>query len=45
VVVKNWIVPIICILVGFVLGRISDFGRRRGITEARFDSESGKEIK
>jgi hypothetical protein len=44
VVVKEAIVPILMLLVGYILGRINSFGRRKGIHEARFDSETGKEI-
>jgi hypothetical protein len=32
------------LLVGYILGRVNDFGRRKGIREARFDSKTGKEI-
>ena len=42
--VRDAIIPIGMLLVGFVLGRINDFGRRKGIRAARFDSKTGKEI-
>ena len=33
------------IVIVVALGLISRFGRRRGISEARFDSKTGKQIK
>jgi hypothetical protein len=32
------------VILAMALGWISRFGRRRGISEARFDSKTGKEI-
>ena len=30
---------------GFILGWVSRFGRRKNISEARFESKTGKQIK
>ena len=43
--VKDLIVPIGCLVLGFLLGQLNMLGKRRGIGEARFDSKTGKEIK
>ena len=42
---SDWLQNLLILALGFGLGWISRFGRRKGIQEARFDSDTGKEIK
>ena len=44
-VVSDWLQYVLILGLGFGLGWISRYGRRKGIQEARFDSKTGKEIK
>ena len=43
--VKDWMIPIVCALLGYLVGRLNVYGRRKGMGEARFDSKTGKQIK
>ena len=42
---SDWIQSLLMLALGFGLGWITRFGMRRGIKEARFRSDTGKEIK
>jgi uncharacterized membrane protein YqiK len=44
VVVTETVIGVGSVVVGIVLAVIIWFGERRGVREARFDSESGEEI-
>jgi len=44
VVVRDVIIMVGSLAIGFGLGWIARFGQRKSIAEARFDSKTGKEI-
>jgi len=44
VVVRDALIAVGSLAIGFGLGWIARFGERKGIREARFDSKTGKEI-
>ena len=42
---RDLVITVVSLAIGFVLGQLNLFGKRKGTGEARFDSKTGKEIK